>query len=458
RSPSFDRMHVTTTAGQGIAGTGVTNFSFTNGTIDNTGTGHAVDSSNIGFNTVLGGTTANVSGAVTITGNSLSTSYYHGIDIQNYSGTISDLNISNNTFTSDTVSANSNGTAIRVDANDSASSEASITKGELNGNTIANFPGGAGILLQVVNPTSGSPVGSAGTPGDATNVIQVHNNLIHGHGNATSTDEMGTQAINLSVSGHGQGNFDIDSNGTAANPLANMNGVAIGCSAFGAVQVDCRGNKNVMSPDNLVVNAQPGMAIGADGNGVATAAPTLNSTITNNTVHQSNGNGILATNRGDSGTANFKIQNNVVDAPLNGVRPGIRVDSGNGLAGENTSVCLNISGNTSAVSGGTQGIGLRKQGTISNVDAFAINGMAATSSPGVETFVNGLNPAGGGTLLISATSGFSNCSLPLLAVGGQQHGGGNSTPLTPAELASVIHGALGGGRAGGVSARGAARL
>src|SRR5262249_21671995 len=126
RSPSFDRMHVTTTAGQGIAGTGVTNFSFTNGTIDNTGTGHAVDSSNIGFNTVLGGTTANVSGAVTITGNSLSTSYYHGIDIQNYSGTISDLNISNNTFTSDTVSANSNGSAIRVDANDSASSAASI--------------------------------------------------------------------------------------------------------------------------------------------------------------------------------------------------------------------------------------------------------------------------------------------------------------------------------------------
>jgi len=30
----------------------------------------------------------------------------------------------------------------------------------------------------------------------------------------------------------------------------------------------------------------------------------------------------------------------------------------------------------------------------------------------VESYVNGLNPAGGGTLLISATSGFTNCSLP----------------------------------------------
>jgi hypothetical protein len=34
----------------------------------------------------------------------------------------------------------------------------------------------------------------------------------------------------------------------------------------------------------------------------------------------------------------------------------------------------------------------------------------ATSSPGVESFIDSLNPAGSGTLLISATSGFSNCS------------------------------------------------
>ena len=76
-------------------------------------------------------------------------------------------------------------------------------------------------------------------------------------------------------------------------------------------------------------------------------------------------------------------------------------------------MCLNISGNTSAGSTGPAlGIGLRKQGTVSTTNKFAVNGMAATSSPGVEAYVNGLNPSGGGTLLISATSGFSNCSLP----------------------------------------------
>jgi hypothetical protein len=32
------------------------------------------------------------------------------------------------------------------------------------------------------------------------------------------------------------------------------------------------------------------------------------------------------------------------------------------------------------------------------------------AAPGVEGFVGGQNPAGGGVLLISATSGFTSCS------------------------------------------------
>src|SRR5262249_40973994 len=40
---------------------------------------------------------------------------------------------------------------------------------------------------------------------------------------------------------------------------------------------------------------------------------------------------------------------------------------------------------------------------------------SATASPNVETFVDGQNPSGNGTLLISATSGFSNCSFTPLA-------------------------------------------
>ena len=72
-------------------------------------------------------------------------------------------------------------------------------------------------------------------------------------------------------------------------------------------------------------------------------------------------------------------------------------------------------------SGGHEGIGLRKQGTTSTTNDFAIHGMAATSTPGVEQYVGniGQNPgtANGsfgtnGVPLLSATSGFSSCSLP----------------------------------------------
>jgi hypothetical protein len=150
------------------------------------------------------------------------------------------------------------------------------------------------------------------------------------------------------------------------------------------------------------------------GNGISNSSadtPDFTWTIQNNSISATDGNGILAVGRGVTGNLKVKIQNNTVAAPNGGVRPGIRVDAGN-ASSVNDSVCLNISGNVSAGSGGSQGIGLRKQGTNPVVDAFGVNGMGATSSPGVEAYVDGLNPSGGGTLLISATSGFSNCSLP----------------------------------------------
>ncbi len=137
--------------------------------------------------------------------------------------------------------------------------------------------------------------------------------------------------------------------------------------------------------------------------------PASTTTITGNNISATDGNGILAVARDANGTLTATIQNNTVAAPLGGVRPGIRVDAGN-ATGNNT-VCLNLSGNTSAGNFAVpSGIGLRRQSTNTNV--FGINGMAATATPGVESYVDGLNPAGGGTFLISAASGFSNCSLP----------------------------------------------
>ena len=411
---SLDQMNIQNTGRNGINGTSVINFSFTNGTINNSGTSLTAQDSNIGFNgsgTVVSGTSY-ISGTLTVTGSTLTNAFYHGITVRQNTGTISDLNISNNTFTSSTSAASSNGSAIDIDPSGSASGAASVTKGTISGNSITNFPSGAGIQMLGGNTASaGAPICSIGTPGSLTNKITISNNSIAGQSLANG---LGTNAIAVQVNGHSQMNIEILNNGTVANPLKFFkgNGVLFGCSGVST----CAGkiNNNAMDGSANIV-ASPGISVGTDATFANTDTPNLSLEINGNNVTQTDGNGILATARSATGTVGYTIKNNTIGAPRSGVRPGIRVDAGNASSGDDA-VCLDISGNTSAGSGGTQGIGLRKQGTVTTTNDFGVEGMGATATPGVEAFVNGQNPAGGGTLLISATSGFSSCSsAPLRA-------------------------------------------
>jgi hypothetical protein len=91
-----------------------------------------------------------------------------------------------------------------------------------------------------------------------------------------------------------------------------------------------------------------------------------------------------------------------------------------------TTLCLEISGNTTAGSTNTAtattspGINLRKQGTDPAINTFGIEGLSPspTSSPTVENWVNSQNTSTsgtfgvGGTALLSATSGFTSCTAP----------------------------------------------
>ncbi len=405
-APSFASMNIQNTGRSGVKGTQVAGFILTNTTINNSGTAVIAGSfdSNIAFNDQAAGTEQNLTGIVSITSNTLTNAQYHGVDITNFNGTIADLTLSSNTITSSTSSASSLGSGINLQALGSVTTVANVTKATIANNVITNFPSGAGIQALGANANAAGPAGILGTPGSA-NVISITGNRIAGQ---SAASRLGTNGILVAATGKGQANFDVSSNGTVANPLANIAGFGIGVSVRGAVTVEANVTNNILAPNNTF--ASPAISVGADNLFGVTDAPDLTSTISNNTISQSDGNGILATVRNSNGIGRFKIQNNTVAAPLTGVRPGIRVDSG--TASGNTTVCLNMSGNTSAGSGGSQGLGLRKQGTVTTTNAFGVNGMVATSSPGVETYINGLNPAGGGTLLISATSGFSNCSLP----------------------------------------------
>ncbi|MEO8034176.1 MAG: Ig-like domain-containing protein, partial [Acidobacteriota bacterium] len=392
--------HIASTLHSGVRGTGVSDFSFTNGTISASGT--VSGDSNISFDDTA--TASNVAGTFIVTNSSLTTAWTHGISIANTSGTLSNVTITGNTITSSTSSAASFGSAIRITENGTATTVARIVQSTVANNSIANFPNGGGILIQG-NSAAGGPSSQLGTAGSSTDLISVTGNQIAGQ---SAVVRMATQAINVSVSRTGTGNFNISGNGTLTAPLANLSGAGIAVGAFGNVTVTSTMNNNFLSPRNIAGNG--GIVVGVDQTAASTEVPDLTATITNNVIAFTDGNGILATARNSNGALRVKIQNNTVAAPLSGARPGIRVDSGNGAG--NASVCLNITGNTAAGSGGLQGIGLRKQGTSPVINAFGINGMAATSTPGVEAYVNGLNPTGGGTILLSATSGFTNCPLP----------------------------------------------
>jgi hypothetical protein len=400
---SFMYMSVLNTGRSGVGGTEVADFAFGNGTIQNSGTAMGSGDSNIGFNAGPAGTARNLSGTVTISGNTLSNAYQHGIDIVNFSGTLADLAIVGNTLTSSTSTSASTGSGIRVQVRGSAGATAHLTKALVTGNEVRNFPSGAGIQVEGGNTTAGGPVATVGVPGSATDVIAITSNRVSGQASA----RIGTGAIVTVVSGRGQGNFDVSGNGTAADPIAYSAGTAIQHSALGQVTVSTRIANNHISANNLF--GSQGIGIGADAFFGAADAPVLDVVVTGNTVANTDGNGILAVARGSAAVMRATVQNNAVSAPLTSVRPGIRVDAGSAIG--NVSVCLKISGNTSAGSGGSRGIGLRKQGPNPAVNAFAVDGMVATATPAVEAYVDALNPAGGLTQLLSATSGFSNCSL-----------------------------------------------
>ena len=69
--------------------TAVNGFTFTNGTINNSGTGGGNQESSIAFNDPTGSATdAKVTGTVTITGNTLTNALWHGVSILQFAGAL----------------------------------------------------------------------------------------------------------------------------------------------------------------------------------------------------------------------------------------------------------------------------------------------------------------------------------------------------------------------------------
>jgi hypothetical protein len=455
-SPSFNNMSIQSTAASGINGTDVTNFSFTNGTINNSGTGHGVDNSNIGFNSTPAGATNNVDGTVTITNNVLSNAYYHGVDIQNRAGTIDNLTISNNAITSATAQANSLGSGIHVITFGTSSSSASLTKATIDSNTLANFPTGAGIAVEGGNSNASGPGGTMGVPNNATNIIAITNNNIHG---LSTASPIGSEGIVTLVQGgnagsRSQGNFNISS-----NTITDTLGQGIVVSDFGDATVNAKVDSNTVDTNNIGKNiGSNGIGIGTGVVGVDNAAtPLMTVEVISNTVTDYDGNGIRLVALDTNGTLNATVLTNSVGRAAGGGFPSrIRIDSGNENNPGNNTINLDIKNNVgigTSVASDAPGIGLRLGDGGAATNILRIEGLSPSPATDVQTenFVSGNNTGmSAGTLSGSytpakitevihgstffATAG--NVPQPQLALHGA--GPGSSETLTMDELTPVL--------------------
>ena len=417
-SPSFRNMRLLNTGGSGVNGTQTSGFSFTDGTI--TGAGDASDENSITFDDSLTAT-PNLTGAVAITNNVISQTEAEGVDIENWAGTISNANISGNAL-SDTGDVATPGSAVTLIGSGLATSAANITRATVSNNTIVDFRAGVGVQVRAGNPNAGGPTGSAGTAGSATNVIDITGNSMNGGdaGIGNQPDRFFTGG----VSGNGgQGNFNVSNNGTAANRIRNIDCIAIEMQVDGPVTMTSTVQNNFINANSAVGCA--GIAVGTDDPNDL-GAGTHSTLISGNNVMGTDGPGIFPIVRDSGSTMTARVINNTVAAPIttNAARAGIRADSGS--AQGDTTLCLEISGNTtagstnSATSTTSPGINLRKQGTDPAINTFGIEGLSPspTGTPNVENWVNSQNTSTSGTFgvagtaLLSAQSGFTSCVAP----------------------------------------------
>lgn len=403
---SLRNMRIENSAGDGITGVDVAGFSFRDGTV--TGAGDAAGEDGIAFD---GANLSNLSGAVDISNNVLTSNEASGISIANRGGTISQATINGNRI-SDAGDLLTPGSAIVVSATGSAIGAATISKGTISGNVITDFRAGSGISV-VGGNTDGTTQSVLGEYRNAGRYIAINDNRMDG--GAGGLEQQPELFAAIKMSGFAQANFDVSHNGTEADPIRHLDCQAVGVLAEGAASVSVNISENVIAAGSR--SGCPGISAEATSRDLVGA--TLRAQVYNNMVSATGGPGV-AVQANAAGSVVAPIRNNTVQAPTGAGYAGILVGSGS-EGGTDARLCLAITGNTTTGSQGVlrmPGIELSKVSTDPVTNDFGIEGLPGPGSPTVENHVNGLNTSApgdvvggvGGTLLSGATTGFTACS------------------------------------------------
>ena len=327
----------------GIRGLLVNNFTLEYSTVGGTN-GNVVTASppnNAGEGSVyFGGNELNggengLTGSATVTGLNVSGGRSRNFSVINISGTLNRITISNSAFGL-TQNISGGGQSLALEARQAGTVlNATVTGSSFLGSASdqANFTGQQQTSMDVIFG------GTTTTPGTAP-------------GNALSN----SHAQNII----GGGSLNFSSNGTMTfnargNTLRDAHGSAVTFFKAGSSDGSTPSLRGIFDNNIIgvagVTNSGSGNTSGSvpgSGNGIFVSAGgtgTMSYTITNNQIHQINGNAhIYADNTGGSYTANFTILNNILDTPSTGWFAGIAVTNGSPTSTDTINVCADIGG------------------------------------------------------------------------------------------------------------------
>ncbi len=431
---SLQHMNINNSGTNGVFGSQVNGFVSDWNSL--TGNGNAVNEGGMRFGTGLDGDPTGLTGGAIgsatetrIDHTVISTSFEHGLVVENTSGTLTQLNLTGTTIQND-----GNGSGFLIEGRGPAGSTASMTV-QIEGSSFLNNPG-AGVAGNALRDTT-LTMNILGNTAAGTNTFTGHDTILLGNGD---TGHLITDIESNTISGNGNGIFvgNAVSATSGATLSAKIVGNSVTTNAGGAnhsiSSFMSGGTSHLLIDSNTVVNN--GQANGINvGTPDDPSGPNFTAIVTNNTVTggatAANGISLAADVSGPGATSVFKVANNTVNWSASNI---------NNLDG----IFMNQFG--------TSTVALEKGVSASSVAATVL----AQNNPNAHASAGGPAIEADGTITIVANG---TITLPLLAAAGgvaaasaAQAASSGDYHLTQPELDSVVAAAIAQWEAAGASA------
>ncbi|MDN5000401.1 cadherin domain-containing protein [Bradyrhizobium sp. GCM10027634] len=423
---SLSNMNIKNGQGDGILGNTINGLALNGDTVSGNGNSTANDGEG---NIYLYELTGNASHATTFNNLTVSNSYVHNVFIKNTGGTLTDLVVTNSTFSNNGGSTHA-GDQFQIDLATGGIAGSPTATVHATNNTFSG---------NILTPANFTATGFAGSVDDGT--LNVH--LGDGTAGGKNTFDSNDSGITLTQTGSASLNFDVND-----NTLTNSRAVGIAANHFGTGTVTGFLNNNTVGIQGV---QDSGVQIGSgfDIHDEA-ASGTMTVSITNNIIQSLGGDGNGADGIAITNAVGTQDSASILNATVTGntIRDildyrGLTVLDSN-TAG-NSAINLLLSGNSFTNADGT--------GTITTA---RVGGAPAGTDPVNVTQANAATLASdngltasnsiGSTMRVDTNVSFNHAApptppaTPQMALHGQGHDGG--TDLTMNALAPVLVAAI----------------